>query len=254
MIREFKLKSLARFGFLLALAGFLALGGIGQASASQVKTSDKSVSIQKRIQPKLAQQLDRKGFKLGSPIFIRIFKQSSELELWIKGPGPRYYLFKTYEICDYSGGLGPKLQTGDKQSPEGVYHVDANSFNPNSRFHLSFDLGYPNAYDAMQGRTGNYLMVHGQCESVGCYAMTNKFIEEIYFIAQAAIEAGNQDMFWVHVFPFKMTSRQMRQHLDTPEGQKWGPFWGNLKQAYDYFETYRRPPHVAVAKGTYIFF
>ncbi len=249
-----KLSRIGQLGLALCCGAMLLLAPVNIASATQVKTSEKSLSIQKRIQPKLAKQLEDKGFRLGSPVFIRIFKQTSELELWIKGPGPRYYLFKTYEICDYSGGLGPKLKTGDKQAPEGVYHVDANSFNPNSRFHLSFDLGYPNAYDSMQGRTGKFLMIHGQCESVGCYAMTNKFMEEIYFITQAAIEAGSQDMFWVHVFPFKMTSRQLRRISKTPEGEKWMPFWGNLKQAYDYFETYRRPPHVAVAKGTYIFF
>jgi len=190
-------------------------------------------SVQDIIQfqaQQLSTELKDKNLKLGSPIFIRIFKQSSELELWIQ-KNDSYTLFKTYPICYFSGDLGPKVKQGDKQSPEGFYYVPASMMNPNSRFHLSFNLGYPNAYDQYHGRTGDYLMVHGNCVSIGCYAMTDELIEEIYTLASAALRNG-QSYFRVHAFPFRMTDDNMQKTKDS----QWTDFWKNLKSGYDYFE------------------
>ncbi|MCA1789736.1 MAG: murein L,D-transpeptidase, partial [Thioalkalivibrio sp.] len=191
--------------------------------------------------------LRTRDFTLGAPIFIRIFKESRELEVWIEN-GERFELFRTYPICTYSGGLGPKLRTGDGKSPEGFYFVTPGRMNPSSQFHLSFNLGFPNAYDRAHGRTGSALMVHGNCVSIGCYAMTDARIEEIYALGDAALRAG-QPFFRVHVFPFRMTPENMAPH----NGSKWADFWRNLKEGYDYFENTGRPPNVEAVNGRYVF-
>jgi len=156
-----------------------------------------------------SQQLTDKGFALGDPVFMRIFKEEAELEVWMQ-KGDAFELFKTYPICNYSGDLGPKLREGDRQSPEGFYFVGKSALNPNSSYHLSFNLGYPNAYDRARNRTGSYLMVHGDCRSIGCYAMTDAGIEEIYGLGAAALNAG-QAFFRAHAFPFRMTDARMEE-------------------------------------------
>ena len=186
--------------------------------------------------------------QFGAPVFIRIFKESDELELWMAGSKGRFKLFRTYEICRWSGGLGPKLKEGDRQSPEGFYEVGPNRMNSRSRFHLAFNLGFPNEYDRTRGRTGSYLMVHGSCVSVGCYAMTDDRIEEIYTLADAALKAG-QPSFRVHCFPFRMT----RENLDFHGHSQWSDFWENLKMGHDWFNENRIPPNVSVTEGRYSF-
>ena len=181
----------------------------------------------------------------GAPVFVRIFKQESELELWAERGGA-HVLVKTYPICTWSGTLGPKLREGDRQSPEGFYRVTRERLNPNSRFHLSFNVGFPNAYDRAHGRTGSFLMVHGNCVSLGCYAMTDAGIEEIYGMVEAALDGG-QPSVQVHIFPFRMTDAKMRRHGSS----KWIGFWRNLKQGYDAFETHGRPPEITVEGGVY---
>ena len=215
--------------------------------ATDVPSSARSRSAIQRVKPALDADLRAQRFNPGSPIFIRIFKESRELELWIERGG-RFELFRIYEICTFSGGLGPKLRTGDRKSPEGFYFVTPGRMNPASRFHLSFNLGFPNAYDRAHGRTGSALMVHGDCVSIGCYAMTNGRIEEIYALADAAL-GGGQPFFRVHVFPFRMTQSKLAQH----EQSRWASFWRNLREGYDYFETNGRPPNVEVANKRYTF-
>ena len=183
--------------------------------------------------------------KVGDPVFIRIFKEESLLEVWIK-PADEYLLFKQYPICAFSGHLGPKLKEGDKQSPEGFYKVTKHLLNPKSKFHLAFNLGYPNAYDKAHKRTGSYLMVHGACVSVGCYAMTNAKIEEIYKLVDQALKDG-QKYVQVHAFPFRMTEENMAEH----EGSQWYDFWTELKEGYDYFEAEKLPPHIMVKRKHY---
>jgi murein L,D-transpeptidase YafK len=190
-------------------------------------------------------RLAERGVTLGAPVFIRIFKLEFELELWLKR-GDRFELFATYPICRWSGALGPKLYEGDRQAPEGFYAVDAKALNPNSRWHRSFNLGYPNALDRAYGRTGSYLMVHGGCGSVGCYAMTDPVIDEIWRLVTAALQGG-QPRFHVHVFPFRMTPEQLVER-DRP---RWARFWRDLKAGYDAFETTRLPPKVSVCDGRY---
>ncbi len=223
------------------------LATIGQTEASQLPSSPRSDRVEANHRTHLENAFRQAGAQLGTPIYIRIFKETSELELWI-AVDDKFELFKTYPICTFSGRLGPKLREGDNQSPEGFYYVTPARMNPWSRFHLSFNLGFPNAYDRHHGRTGSYLMVHGNCVSIGCYAMTNARIEEIYSIAAAALRAG-QPFFRVHVFPFRMATDRTRQE----QGSRWYGFWQNLKEGYDWFEAHRTPPDTQVQNGRYVF-
>ena len=196
---------------------------------------------------RLDQRLAAKGMKLGVPIFVRIFKLESELELWV-AKGGRYELFATYPICLWSGRLGPKLREGDRQAPEGFYTVDKDALNPDSHWHRSFNLGFPNAFDHAHGRTGSFLMVHGGCTSIGCYAMTDAVVDEIWRLVTSALEGG-QERFAVHVFPFRMTER----NLAVRRGDRWAGFWAELKKGNDLFESTRVPPVVSACKGRYVF-
>jgi len=200
--------------------------------------------------PDLA-NLDRRlaahGLAAGNPIFMRIFKREFELELWMMRDG-RFHRFATYPICKWSGELGPKLKTGDRQAPEGFYTVDAKALNPNSAWHRSFNLGFPNTFDRAHGRTGSFLMVHGGCGSIGCYAMTNPVIDEIWRLVTSALNKG-QPRFQVQVFPFRMTERNLARH----EGSPLAPFWASLKPGYDLFEASQTPPKVTVCGKRYAF-
>lgn len=191
------------------------------------------------------QRLKSKDLEPGAPIYLRIFKRDSELELWMR-KGSTYVLFQTYPICYWSGGLGPKLHQGDGQSPEGFYTVTRGRMNPNSEYHLSFDLGFPNSYDRAHGRTGAYLMVHGDCVSRGCYAMTDAGIEEIWRLANAAFDGGQQS-FPVHVFPFRLENWR----LDLYANHRWASFWRELKPAYDAFYLTRTPPEIIICGKSY---
>jgi len=185
------------------------------------------------------------GVSLGAPVFIRIFKREFELELWIKRDD-RFHRFATYPICRWSGELGPKLMEGDWQAPEGFYTVDAKALNPASRWHRSFNLGFPNTFDRAHQRTGSYLMVHGGCSSVGCYAMTDAVIDEIWRLVSAALKQG-QPRFHVHVFPFRM----MQENLAQRSRARWATFWHDLKLGYDAFEVSQLPPRITVCQGRY---
>lgn len=219
-----------------------------QACYADIVSSDRSRAVLKHWSPLLEERLNDKKMHLGSEMFIRIFKQESELEIWIRSSNKVYNLYKTFPICTFSGDLGPKLKQGDRQSPEGFYFVNAGRLNPWSRFHLSFNLGYPNVYDRHHGYTGSALMVHGDCVSIGCYAMTDKGIEEIYTLLHKSLETG-QPFVRVHVFPFRMTAENMMSRKKS----RWYSFWSNLKEGYDWFENTGEPPNVEVSDGRYVF-
>lgn len=196
---------------------------------------------------RLEDRLEERGLKLGAPVFIRIFKREFELELWMQS-GDRFVHFATYPICRWSGRPGPKLAEGDRQAPEGFYTVARGQLNPASRWHRSFDLGFPNAYDRANGRTGSFLMVHGGCSSIGCYAVTNPVVDEIWRLVTAALDNG-QARFAVHAFPFRMSERNLRVH----GGGRWDAFWYDLQQGYDLFEASHVPPAVRVCDKRYAF-
>jgi murein L,D-transpeptidase YafK len=195
---------------------------------------------------RLDERLSDQGLRLGAPAFIRIFKLESELELWLEKDG-RFVRFATYPICLWSGRLGPKLASGDGQAPEGFYTVDKEQLNPNSRWHRAFNLGFPNAFDQAQGRTGSFLMIHGGCSSIGCYAMTNPIIDELWGIVMAALDGG-EPRVPVHVFPFRMSEANVAAR----KAERWSGFWSDLKSGYDAFEKDHIPPVVSVCRGRYV--
>jgi murein L,D-transpeptidase YafK len=217
------------------------------ARVDDVPSSTRSQDAIRRVKPGLQESLNGIGASYGSPIFIRVFKEEMELEVWVD-TGEQFVMFRKYDVCACSGTLGPKTKEGDLQCPEGFYFVGKRDMNPSSSFHLSFNIGYPNEYDRQLSRTGSAIMVHGSCVSIGCFAMTDASIEEIYALADAALRGG-QPFFRVHIFPFRMTQRNIEHHL----GSQWDSFWLNLKAGYDYFETNARPPDVGVADGKYVF-
>ena len=147
-----------------------------------------------------------------------------------------------------SGKLGPKLAEGDRQAPEGFYYVNRSRMKPDSTFHLAFNIGYPNSYDRAHNRTGSFIMVHGNQVSIGCFAMTDYWIEEIYTLCAEALKNG-QPFFRVHIFPFRMTDERLAKESSNP----WHPFWSNLKEGYDWFEEKKTPPNVTVGEKTYTF-
>lgn len=216
--------------------------------SQKIPESDKSRTAIARVKRRLKKEMQKVNLNWGAPIFIRIFKEPMQLEMWVKN-SKQFQLFKTYKICTYGGmGIGPKIKKGDGKAPEGFYYVTPNRLNPNSKFHLSFNIGYPNKYDRFHNRTGAALMVHGNCVSIGCFAMTDTSIEEIYALADAALRNG-QNFFRVHIFPFRMTGQNIEKHRDS----KWFDFWENLKQGYDLFEQTHIPPNVNVKNGRYVF-
>jgi len=196
---------------------------------------------------RLTERLSDKGVKFGAPVMLRAFKSESELEVWLL-KDDRFVLFATYPVCHWSGTLGPKLTEGDKQTPEGFYTVTRRQISHVGRWPRSLNLGFPNAFDQSLSRTGSHILVHGGCSSVGCFAMTNSVMDEIYQIVELAIGAG-QIHVPVHVFPFRMTDANMALQTSSP----WHAFWTNLKEGYDAFERTRRPPRVATCEGSYRF-
>ena len=194
----------------------------------------------------LVERLAEKKMAMGNPILIRVFKASSELEVWMQS-GDTFELFATYPICNWSGTLGPKLTEGDKQSPEGVYTVTAQQLHLVGRHPRSLNLGFPNALDRQMSRTGSYILIHGGCSSVGCFAMTNPVIEEVYSLALAALNRGKQDALQVHVYPFRMTEERLTAYALN----EWHDFWRNLKDVSDSFERTHQPPRITICEGRY---
>ncbi|MCR6732632.1 MAG: murein L,D-transpeptidase [Afipia sp.] len=196
----------------------------------------------------LLSDMQAKGMTSSDPILVRIFKQENELEVWKRESSGRYALLKTYGICRWSGQLGPKNREGDRQAPEGFYLVTPKQMNPRSELFLSFDLGFPNEVDRAHGRSGRHLMVHGECTSSGCYAMTNDGMAEIYALAREAF-AGGQKGIQVQALPFRMTAENLAKYRADPNFA----FWKNLKEGSDHFEVVRHEPTVDACGGNYVF-
>jgi murein L,D-transpeptidase YafK len=200
------------------------------------------------LSPQMLARLEQKHMPIDSPILIRLFKEESEVEVWKQDTSGRFALLKTYPICRWSGELGPKTREGDRQAPEGFYTVRPGQMNPNSHEYLSFDIGYPNAYDRAYGRTGGNIMMHGGCSSAGCYAITDEQIAEIYALARESFY-GDQRSFQVQAYPFRMTPLNLVKHRYDPNM----PFWRMLKEGNDHFEVTHLEPKVDVCEKRYVF-
>jgi len=198
---------------------------------------------------RLDERLAERKVASDASIFIRVFKAESEMEVWTGDEEGNYTLFAKYPICYWSGTLGPKEKEGDKQAPEGFYTVTMEqSIHKGTRWPKALNVGYPNAYDKLNLRTGSHILIHGGCASIGCFAMTNAVSYEVYKLAFDALDAG-QPNIPVHVFPFRMTEENLAKY-DAPE---WRSFWANLKEGYDLFERTHRPPRVSVCGPRYGF-
>jgi murein L,D-transpeptidase YafK len=200
------------------------------------------------VSPKLIADMVAKDMDLQSPMLVRLFKQEAELEVWKQDRSGRFALLKTYPICRWSGDLGPKVREGDRQAPEGFYSISPAQMNPQSAYYLSFNTGYPNAYDRSLGHTGSELMVHGDCSSRGCYAMTDEQIAEIYSLGRESF-FGGQRAFQFQAYPFKMTPINMAKHRNNPNMA----FWRMIKEGYDHFEVTRQEPKVDFCEKKYVF-
>ena len=232
------------FGFaIIALVAIVVI-----AMAVTERAGDRQIGASRFDRTPLVTALTEAGFAMGDAAHVRIFKREKRLELWLSHAGARYLLFRAYDICNFSGELGPKLQEGDGQSPEGFYRVGLKQLNPTSRHHLAFNLGFPNALDSQLRRTGSALMVHGGCSSVGCYAITDANVDEVYAVVEAALNQG-QPAVDVSVFPFRLTETALAVAGD----HVWHGFWRNLKTGYDLFEAEGMPPPVAACGGAYRF-
>nr|CBI81492.1 conserved hypothetical protein [Bartonella sp. 1-1C] len=183
-----------------------------------------------------------------APIMMRFFKEDNIAEIWKQNRSGVFVLVVSYGICKWSGQLGPKYREGDFQAPEGFYTVQENQMNPYSKYYLSFNIGFPNLYDQIHGRTGSYLMVHGACASVGCYSMNDRNMAQIYAFARDAFRGGQKE-FQLHAFPFRMTDANMQRHYTNPHYE----FWMMLKEGYDFFEKNRKPPKITVYDKRYVF-
>lgn len=233
-----------RLGFargLIFMALLFSLAGCaGVTPEREVKTG--------HVRPETLRVMSSLNMDRGAPILIRVFKQENVLEVWKQDRAGRYALLKSYAICRFSGALGPKKTEGDYQAPEGFYEITPEQLNPFSHEYLAFNVGYPNAFDQSLGRTGSFVMVHGGCRSVGCYAMTDAQMDEIYGLVYEAFQAG-QDHIQLQALPFQMTARNLAQHSGDPNQ----PFWDMLKKGSDAFTATWVPPKVSVCGQQYVF-
>ena len=200
------------------------------------------------MRPSTLSRMESLNMDRAAPVLIRIFKEESILEVWKQDRSGNFALLSSYPICKFSGTLGPKLMQGDHQAPEGFYDIIPNQMNPNSSEYLAFNTGFPNTFDRSLGRTGSFLMVHGGCRSVGCYAMTDSAMEEIYGLVEEAFKGG-QEKVQLQAFPFRMTAQNLVSHAGDPNM----PFWEMLKAGSDAFVMMQQPPQVAVCDRHYVF-
>ncbi len=225
---------LAVCGALLALVACQDFGSNGKATAP--------------LSGALLSKISAIGSTPGAPMMMRIFKQDSVMEVWKQTSAGPYALLGTYNICSWSGGLGPKIVEGDRQAPEGFYDITPGLLNANSNYYLAFNTGFPNKFDRAYGRTGGDLMVHGDCSSSGCYAMTDDEIAEIFSLVRESLAGGNRSV-QLEIFPFRMTAANLAAHV----GNTNMAFWQNIKSGYDAFESSKKPPHWDVCDKKYVF-
>lgn len=215
--------------------------------ANELPDSKRASDVRDMVWPKLQAELSNKNLKAGGCVYLRIFKEEHALEVWVK-TGVKYELFKSYEICYFSGGLGTKTRSGDGKSPEGFYTIEPKQLNPVSNYYLAINVGYPNKLEQQKKYTGDAIMIHGHCASIGCYAMTDARIEEIYTMVYKAFEGG-QEKIELDIFPFRMDGAHMGQYASSPYHQ----FWKTLKPGYDWFEKNHVPATPVIKNKAYCF-
>jgi len=242
------------------MEGFL--GGGGESEGAGLKrwfpagsgppATPRSRAIVEEAIVRLGGELASAGLEPGDPLFLRAFKEESELEIWMKPASePHYLLFKVHRLVAAAGRSGPKLREGDGQAPEGFYTFGPEALRPETRHHLGIDLGFPNAYDRQRGRTGSDLLIHGGSLAGGSYALPPAAMDEVYALADAAFRAGEEEVA-VHLFPFRLVDARMDKVWSNPS--RWTEEWVNLKEGYDFFENVRLPPRIGLDGDRYEFF
>ncbi|MCW2282437.1 murein L,D-transpeptidase YafK [Rhodoblastus acidophilus] len=226
-------------------SALLGVGLLGALSGCNSVGTDRSMQA---LSSETVALMAEKGVTPHSPMLIRAYKKESELEVWKMRPDGTYVHLKTFPICRWSGQLGPKRREGDRQSPEGFYTITPAQMNPNSAYYLSFNVGYPNAYDRAHGATGGAVMVHGVCSSAGCFSMTDRQIAEIYAMARESF-AGGQRSIQMQALPFHLNPTNLAKFRLDPNM----PFWKELKKGVDHFEATHHEVNVGVCGGHYVF-
>jgi murein L,D-transpeptidase YafK len=239
------------FVLLAALAGALtpvrSFGEDGNQLPEKATMEKLPEKATRELSPELLSLLRQRKMTKTSPIIMRIFKEEAELEVWKEDTSGHFQLLKIYPVCRWSGDLGPKLYEGDRQTPEGFYTITPNLMNPNSNFHLAINIGFPNAFDKANNRDGSFLMIHGDCSSSGCYAMTDEQISEIYSLARDSLIG--RPSFQIQAYPFRMTPANLARHRTNPHMA----FWKMLKIGNDHFEAAHLEPKVDVCARHYVF-
>src|SRR3954453_3384812 len=248
MIRATVLRALVlTTAFAAALTPITCLGQDSNQSPPRA-TKALPAKATKELPPALLSLLRQKKMPKHSPILLRIFKEEAELEVWKQDSTGRFQLIKIYPICRWSGDLGPKLHEGDRQAPEGFYTVTPELMNPNSNFYLAINIGFPNSFDKANDRDGSSLMIHGNCVSSGCYAMTDEQMGEIYSLARDSLRGGRPS-FQIQAYPFRLTPANLARHRTNPHLA----FWKMLKIGNDHFEATHLEPKVDVCERRYVF-
>jgi hypothetical protein len=219
-------------------------------SLSACASFDTHVDSRRGLAPQstnLVTATERAGSTPTSPTLIRIFKETKELELWKMSNNGKFELVRIYDICTFSGELGPKLKQGDRQAPEGFYSISSEQLNYNSIRFLSLNTGFPNPYDRAHNATGNSLMIHGGCDSSGCYAIEDGPVQEVFTSVRDSLRAGQKSV-QLQIYPFRMSKWAMY----TNSNNKNIDFWRQLKFGYDQFEVTKKPLNVNIVKGKYV--
>jgi murein L,D-transpeptidase YafK len=233
--------------YLLALTAALA-GAVTPFQCLAEDGNQLPTKATQEVSHELLSLFQQKKMLKHSPILMRLFKEESELEVWKQDTTGHFQILKVYPICRWSGDLGPKLHEGDRQAPEGFYAITPELMNPNSNYYLAINIGFPNSFDKANDRDGTFLMIHGDCWSSGCYAMTDEQIGEIYSLARDSF-LGGQPSFQIQAYPFRLTPANLARHRTNPNMD----FWKMLKIGNDHFEATRLEPKVDVCDRRYVF-
>ncbi|MEE2644766.1 MAG: L,D-transpeptidase family protein [Myxococcota bacterium] len=184
-------------------------------------------------------------------LLLRAYKAEGELELWgSPRKGAQMVPVLTWKLCALSGTLGPKRREGDGQVPEGIYEIG--HLNPRSKYHLSMRVSYPNRSDRILGHPrepGSAIMIHGGCASVGCLAMGDERIEELWTLVETFRRAHRRRKIHLYIFP----ARAWERLLGYAPLKKYHALWHMLSTADTIFQKEGRPPRFRVnAAGDYL--
>ena len=242
------LRRLAAAAFAAAASALLAACDEGGATSGLGVGIGGSERASHPLSPQMAALMEKEGVAQNAPILIRTYKKEAEFEIWKQKADGRYVRFKTFPMCRWSGQLGPKMAEGDRQVPEGFYRITPGQMNPTSEYYLSFNVGYPNAYDRAHGASGGSIFVHGACSSAGCFSMTDEQIDQIYAVAREAFNGGQQAI-QMQSYPFRMTAENLARYRNDPNID----FWKQLKEGADNFEVSKQDVNVGVCARHYVF-